>query len=87
MTNKPHGTLYVGVTGDIRRRSWEHREAKADGFTKRYRLKRLVYAEHHEDIRNAIHREKRLKHWPRVWKINLIQEANPEWKDFYDTLA
>ena len=88
MTNKPNGTLYVGVTGDICRRAWEHREGLVEeGFTKRYGLKRLVYAEPHEDIRDAIRREKRLKHWPRQWKINLIQEANPQWKDLYDTLA
>ena len=87
MTNKPNGTLYVGVTADLRRRAWEHREGVVDGFTKRYRLKRLVYVERHEDIRDAIHREKRLKHWPRHWKINLIQSANPEWNDLYETLV
>ena len=61
-TNKRHGTLYVGVTSDIRRRAWQHREGVADGFTKRYALKRLVYIERHDDIREAIRRERRLKH-------------------------
>jgi putative endonuclease len=87
VTNKAEGTLYVGVTADLQRRAWEHREGVVEGFTKRYGLKRLVYAERHEDIRDAIHREKRLKHWPRQWKINLIRKDNPDWADLYDTLA
>ena len=87
MTNKPEGTLYVGVTSDIRRRAWEHREGLCEGFTKRYRLTRLVFAERHEEIQNAIAREKRLKHWPRQWKINLIAGANPDWRDLYESLT
>jgi putative endonuclease len=87
MTNKPRGTLYVGVTADICRRAWEHREGLCDGFTKRYHLTRLVYAEQHEDIRTAIVREKRFKHWPRQWKINLIEESNPDWLDLYESLT
>jgi putative endonuclease len=87
MTNKPNGTLYVGVTADLRRRAWEHREGSVAGFTKRYGLKQLVYAERHEDIRDAIHREKRIRHWPRLWKVNLIRAHNPDWADLYDTLA
>ena len=87
VTNRRGGTLYVGVTSDIARRAWEHREGTVEGFSKRYRLKRLVYAEHHEDIRDAIQREKTVKHWPRQWKIDLIEAANPDWNDLYDTLA
>ncbi len=87
MTNKPDGTLYVGVTGDMARRAHEHRTGAVDGFTKRYNLKRLVYAEYHPDIRDALCREKRLKHWPRRWKANLIEANNPDWADLYDTLA
>ena len=87
LTNKPNGTLYVGVTSDIARRAWEHREGAAEGFTKRYGLKRLVYAERHDDIRLAIQREKTVKHWPRQWKINLIREANPNWNDLYEVLT
>jgi len=86
VTNKRNGTLYVGVTADIARRAWEHREGAAEGFTKRYGLKRLVYVERHDEITDAIHREKRMKSWPCAWKINLIREANPNWNDLYQTL-
>lgn len=86
MTNKPNGTLYVGVTSDLVRRVWEHREGHADGFTKRYDLKRLVYFESHDEIRSAIQREKNLKHWCRAWKVRLILDENPQWDDLFDTL-
>jgi putative endonuclease len=86
ITNRPNGTLYVGVTSDIAKRAWEHREGVVDGFTKRYGLKRLVYAEPHDDIADAIQREKRMKSWPRAWKINLIRESNPGWEDLYQSL-
>ena len=87
MANQRNGTLYVGVTADIRRRAWEHREALVDGFTKQYGLKRLVHVEWHEDIRDAIHREKRIKHWSREQKLTLIEAGNPDWSDLYDTLG
>jgi putative endonuclease len=87
VTNRPNGTLYVGVTSDIARRACEHREAVVDGFTRRYRLKRLVWVERHDDIRAAIQREKNLKHWPRAWKLDLIVAQNPDWNDLYDRLA
>ena len=74
MTNKRDGTLYVGVTADLARRAFEHREGLIDGFTKQYGLKRLVYYEFHEDIYTAIQREKTIKHWSRLWKLALIQE-------------
>ncbi|HEY4344190.1 MAG TPA: GIY-YIG nuclease family protein [Parvibaculum sp.] len=86
VTNKPRGTLYIGVTSDIARRAWEHREGIVDGFTKRYGLKQLVYVERHDSIEDAIQRETRLKHWPRVWKIDLIRSTNPEWDDLYETV-
>jgi putative endonuclease len=86
MTNRPNGTLYVGVTNDIARRTWEHREGLAEGFTKRHGLKRLVYAERHEDITVAIQRDKTMKHWPRAWKVNLILRQNPDWEDLAETL-
>jgi putative endonuclease len=86
VTNKPYGTLYVGVTSQIARRSWEHRESLAEGFSKRYGLKMLVYAEYHDEIGFAIQREKNIKHWRRAWKIDLIEKSNPAWKDLYDTL-
>ncbi|MGH6991677.1 MAG: GIY-YIG nuclease family protein [Stellaceae bacterium] len=84
MTNRPNGTLYTGVRSDLAHRVWEHREGTADGFTRRYALKRLVFAERHADIRTAIQRERNMKHWPRTWKVRLILAANPEWEDLYD---
>jgi putative endonuclease len=86
MTNKKFGTLYVGVTNDIARRAWEHRQGVGSVFTTRYRLTRLVYMERHEEILTAIQRETRFKHWPRQWKLNLIEAANPRWEDLYQTL-
>ncbi len=86
MANRPNGILYVGVTSNLARRVWEHREGVVEGFTKRYGLKRLVYAEHHHEIRGAIQREKNMKHWPRAWKVRLILAENPDWKDLYDQL-
>ncbi len=87
LTNRPNGTLYVGVTSDLQRRIWEHREGVVDGFTKRHGLKMLVYSEHHEEIQRAIQRERRMKHRPRSFKVNLILAANADWRDLYDTLA
>jgi putative endonuclease len=86
MTNRPNGTLYTGVTADIARRAWEHREGLAKGFTKRYGLKRLVFMAFHEDIRDAIQREKNMKHYSRAWKVRLILETNPDWRDLYEDL-
>jgi putative endonuclease len=86
MTNKPNGTLYIGVTSDIARRVWEHRESVVDGFTKRYGLRRLVYVEAHESIGAAIQREKTMKLCPRQWKLRTISAANPDWRDLFDTL-
>ena len=87
VTNRPHSILYVGVTSDPARRAWEHREGTVAGFTQRYGLKRLVYAEPHEAITAAIAREKTIKGWRRAWKTRLIGSTNPDWNDLYDTLA
>ncbi len=87
MTNRPNGTLYFGVTTDLARRIWEHRESVIDGFTKTYGLNRLVYAESHETIRGAIQRERTMKHWRRAWKVQLILERNPGWADLYTLLT
>jgi putative endonuclease len=87
MTNRENGILYVGVTNDLIRRVWEHREGVADGFTKRYELKRLVYFERHDEIRMAIQREKNIKHWSRAWKIGLILRENPGWADLYERIV
>ena len=86
ITNRRDGTLYVGLTSDLPRRAYEHREGLIKGFSKRYRLKLLVYCEEHDDIRDAIQREKTIKHWPRTWKVRLIHRMNPEWADLYDQL-
>jgi putative endonuclease len=86
MTNKPNGTLYIGVTNDLARRIWEHKEGAVPGFTTRCGLTQLVYAERHDDIRDAIRRERTIKTWRRAWKVRLIRERNPDWKDLYGTL-
>jgi len=86
MTNRPDGILYVGVTSDIVRRGWQHREGLVEGFTKRHGLTRLVHVERHETIEAAIARERRLKHWPRSWKIRVIFAENPSWAGLYETL-
>ena len=86
LTNRPNGTLYVGVTSDIRRRLSQHLEGTACSFTSKYRLYRLVYAERHENIVAALQREKNIKHWPRAWKVRLIGRDNPDWSDLAETL-
>ncbi|MEX1083897.1 MAG: GIY-YIG nuclease family protein [Xanthobacteraceae bacterium] len=87
MTDRRDGILYAGVTSDLLRRVHEHREGTIAGFTKRYGLKTLVYYERFDDIRDAIQREKTIKHWPRAWKVRLIHQINPEWKDLYGDLV
>ena len=79
MASKPWGTLYVGVTSDLQYRTYQHREGLVEGFTKKHGVKSLVYYEEHATAHEAIHREKRLKKWPRSWKINLIRTDNPDW--------
>jgi putative endonuclease len=86
MTNRRNGVLYTGVTTNMPRRAYEHREGLIDGFTKRYGLKLLVYYEAFDDVRDAIQREKNIKHWPRGWKVRLIHGFNPEWADVYESL-
>jgi putative endonuclease len=86
MTNRPNGTLYPGVTADVSRRAWEHREGLMKGFSRRYGLKRLVYSEFRERIGDAIQRERNMKHWPCAWKVCLILDANPDWRDLYEEM-
>jgi len=86
MASQPNGTLYVGVTSNLVRRVWEHKNDVQEGFTKRYGVHRLVYYEVYDDIREAIVREKRIKKWNRAWKIELIVDVNPKWKDLYEEL-
>ena len=81
------GTLYSGVTGDLVRRVYEHREKVVKGFTERYGVSRLVYFEPFGDVRVAIQREKQLKRWTRTWKVQLIEGKNPNWEDLYPSIA
>jgi putative endonuclease len=87
LASKRNGTLYVGVTSDPVRRVSEHRAGVEDGFTKRYRIQRLVFAEFHETMSEAIQREKQIKKWRRAWKLELIERENPEWLDRYPELV
>jgi putative endonuclease len=81
------GTLYIGVTNDLIRRAYEHREKLVKGFTKKYDVARLVYFEQFGEIGAAIQREKQLKRWKRAWKIRLVEERNPNWDDLYPSIA
>jgi putative endonuclease len=87
LANKRNGTLYVGVTNDLARRVWEHKSDTVSGFTKKYRVHLLVYAEFHETMPEAIQREKQIKEWRRAWKLALIERDNPEWRDLYPDLV
>ncbi len=86
LASKRNATLYVGVTSDVARRVWEHKSDSVEGFTKRYGVRRLVYAEFHETMPEAILREKHIKKWRRGWKLELIERSNPEWRDLYDDI-
>lgn len=86
MSNKQDGVLYIGVTSDIVKRVYEHKNDFVDGFTKQYNLKTLVYYEVYDEIEEAIKREKQLKNWHREWKIELINKQNPRWEDLYETI-
>ncbi len=86
MTNKPRGTLYIGITSDLIKRIHEHKNSLVESFTATYNLKIFVYYEIFDDIQNAITREKQLKNWHRDWKINLIEKDNPNWDDLYESI-
>ena len=85
LTNYNETTFYIGVTGDLQKRIWEHKNKVVEGFTKKYNVDRLVYYELTEDVESALNREKQLKRWHRQWKINLIKEMNPEFKDLSES--
>ena len=87
LASRPYGTLYIGVTSDLIKRVWQHREGFVPGFTKQHKTHRLVWYEVHSEIIEAITREKQLKNWKRDWKIKLIQSTNPSWRGLYPTLA
>lgn len=86
LASKRNGTLYIGVTSNIVKRIYEHRNNLVEGFTCRYGVHLLVWYELHESIASAIEREKMLKEWKRIWKLELIEKANPNWKDLYDEI-
>jgi putative endonuclease len=86
LASRKRGTLYIGVTNNIARRVWDHRQGRGSRFVQKYRVTRLVYVEIHEDISRAILREKTMKDWRRAWKIRTIERDNPEWDDLYDRL-
>ncbi|PKN37997.1 MAG: endonuclease [Deltaproteobacteria bacterium HGW-Deltaproteobacteria-2] len=87
LASKKNGTLYIGVTGDLVKRIYEHKQNLTDGFTNEYNIHDLVYYEHHKEIEEAILREKQMKKWNRKWKIRLIEEKNFEWKDLYNEIV
>src|SRR5882762_7916092 len=87
LASRPGGAIYIGVTNDLIRRVYEHRNRFVEGHTKRYHIHRLVYFEVFSTARDAIQREKNMKHWPRAWKTRLIVQTNPTWRDLFDEIA
>jgi len=87
LASKRNGTLYIGVTSDLAKRIWEHKNNMVEGFTKRYGVDRLVWYELHETMESAIQREKQIKEWKRKWKLELIESINPNWQDFYHMIV
>jgi len=87
LASRPGGSLYIGVTNNLVRRVYEHKQGLVAGHTRRYHIKQLVYYEVHDSVEAAIQRESTMKHWPRKWKTNLIVEMNPTWRDLYEGLA
>ena len=87
LASKRNGTLYVGVTSNLKKRIWEHKDDLVGGFTRKYHVHRLVWYELHEAMEYALIREKRLKNWRRKWKLQLIESSNPEWQDLYAEIS
>jgi putative endonuclease len=87
LASRPRGTLYVGMTRDLVRRVYQHREGVVEGFTNAHNVKMLVYYEQHTTAMGAIQREKNIKHWSRAWKIALIRSMNPDWRDLWDEIV
>ena len=87
LASKRNGTLYVGVTSNLVQRIWQHKNDLVEGFTKRYGVHTLVWFEAHESMESAIAREKAIKEWKRVWKVELIENGNPTWRDLYDEIV
>ena len=86
LASKPDGVLYLGVTSDLIKRIWQHKNALVNGFSKKYNVHHLVWYEQHEYMLSAITREKQIKKWKRKWKVRLIEEINPVWRDLYDEI-
>ena len=87
LASRRNGTLYVGLTTDLVKRIWEHKNNIFPGFTTKYNVNQLVYYEMHQDIMEAARRERRLKNWCRKWKLNIIEQLNPSWRDLYDEIC
>ncbi|MBO81869.1 GIY-YIG nuclease family protein [Citromicrobium bathyomarinum] len=87
MASRRNGTIYIGVTSDLAKRAWEHREGRIEGFTRKYGCKLLVWFEHHDKIEAAIKREKQMKEWRRAWKLRVIEETNPDWNDLFELVC
>jgi putative endonuclease len=86
LASRKRGTLYVGATSDLVKRVWEHKNGVVEGFTKRYKVHTLVWFEQHDTMESAIAREKAMKEWKRIWKLELVEASNPAWDDLYDGL-
>ena len=86
MASKKNGTLYLGVTSDLAKRAWQHKNDLLEGFTKKYKVHMLVYYELHDTMEQAIHREKCIKRWKRAWKVRLIEEQNPQWSELFESV-
>ena len=86
LASQKNGTLYTGVTSDLIKRIYQHKEKAVDGFTKKYKINKIVYYEIHTYIVEAISREKKIKRWRRAWKLALIEKTNPQWHDLYEQL-
>ena len=87
MASQKNGTLYVGVTSDLVKRVWQHKSDLAEGFTKEHQIHTLVWYEAHETMESAIVREKNIKAWKRLWKLELIEGLNPDWNDLYEQIV
>jgi putative endonuclease len=87
LCSKRNGTLYIGITSDLIKRIYEHKNGLVDGFTKKYNVHNLVWYEIHESAESAITREKQIKKWKRSWKMRRIEQSNPEWKDLYEAIC
>jgi putative endonuclease len=86
LASKRNGTLYIGVTSDLQKRTWEHKSNTVEGFTKKHGVHQLIYYELHDDMVSAITREKQMKKWDRAWKLELIEKHNPDWKDLWNDI-